>query len=82
MRVARYLADETKAFDGNIVAAVSAYNAGGGNAKRWLGAQSPKNIDGYRWTVDFSETRLYIERVLSNYAWYRYIYAGTPLAVR
>ena len=79
---ARYLAVQTKVFDGDSVAALAAYNAGGSNARRWLAAQTPKNTDGYRWGVDFSETRAYLERVLVNYAWYRYIYAGAPLAVR
>lgn len=79
---ARYLADQLAAFDGNPVAALAAYNGGPGNARRWLEAQAPRNADGYAWTVDFGETRRYLEQVLTNYAWYRYIYAGAPLAIR
>ena len=79
---ARYLADETRAFNGNTVAALAAYNAGGGNARRWLDAQAPSNTDGYRWTVSYAETRAYLDTVLTNYAWYRYVYAGAPFAIR
>ncbi|MEX2446583.1 MAG: lytic transglycosylase domain-containing protein, partial [Dehalococcoidia bacterium] len=79
---AYYLAQQIRAFDGNVVPALAGYNGGPGNARRWLDAHHPRNTDGYVWSVDFAETRLYLDRVLSNYAWYRYIYADAPLAVR
>ena len=71
-----YLAVQLDQFDGNVLAALAAYNGGPHNAARWLEEQWWPGADGYIHAVSFSETRRYIERVLENYAWYRYLYAG------
>ncbi len=60
------------AFDGTVHAALSAYNGGPGNAARWYGAAGD-DIDLYVETVDFPETRSYIERIYSGYNIYRYL---------
>ena len=73
---AHYLAVQIDQFDGNVLAALAAYNGGPHNAARWLEEQWWPGADGYIHAVSFSETRRYIERVLENYAWYRYLYAG------
>jgi soluble lytic murein transglycosylase len=75
---ASYLADQIKRFDGNIFTALSAYNGGPHNADRWLDAQWWPGGAGYIATIDFSETRRYVERVIEQYAWYRHLYAGAP----
>ena len=75
---AHYLAMQLKQFDGNVVAALAAYNGGPGNARRWLNAQPFPGALGYSEAVDFSETQDYLGRVIENYAWYRYLYAGAP----
>lgn len=79
---AHYLGVQLRAFDGNVPAALSAYNGGPGNASRWQRDHSPRSFDGLLWSTDFSETRSYLEHVLENYAWYRYIYVGSPLSIR
>jgi len=76
---AYYLAVQLDQFDGHMLAALSAYNGGPGNAARWLDSQSFAGPDGYLYAVDFTETRAYLELVSANYAMYRYIYAGAEV---
>ena len=75
---AYYLSAQLRTFDGDVAAAVAAYNAGPGSSARWLEDRPIAGTDGFRLAVDFSETARFISRVLENYAWYRYIYAGAP----
>jgi soluble lytic murein transglycosylase len=70
---AYYLAQQLEVFDGYIPAALSAYNAGPGNAARWY-AQVPDDLDRYHEAVNFAETRLYIERIYTGQSIYRYLY--------
>lgn len=49
-------------------------------ADRWQDLQRIPGADGYLYAIEFSETRGYIERVLENYATYRRLYAGAPMA--
>jgi soluble lytic murein transglycosylase len=77
---AHYLAVQLKRFDGDVLAALAAYNGGPENAERWQDIQRIPGADGYVYSIEFSETRGYIERVLENYAAYRRLYAGAPMA--
>ena len=72
---AYYLSEQLRAFDGRVYAALAAYNAGPGNAARWVetaGGDHDRFFD----TVDFTETRLYIERIYEGYNAYRYLYGN------
>jgi soluble lytic murein transglycosylase len=69
-----YLDQQLEGFDGNIAAALSAYNAGPGNAARWYG-QAPDDIDQFIEIIDFAETRQYVERIFSGHAIYRHLYS-------
>jgi soluble lytic murein transglycosylase len=71
----RYVADQLRDFDNNIFVAFAAYNAGPAAARRWLPGTN-NDADLYLETVEFDETRLYIEIVAENYAIYRWLYAG------
>ncbi|HLF71467.1 MAG TPA: transglycosylase SLT domain-containing protein [Dehalococcoidia bacterium] len=71
---ARYMADQLRSFDSQIFVAFAAYNAGPNGANRWRAA-SGDDADLFLETVEFKETRLYIELVAENYAIYRYLYA-------
>lgn len=71
-----YLDQQLDAFDGDVYAALSAYNGGPGNAARWH-AQAPDDPDLYLETVDYSETRAYIQRIYSGHAAYRWLYGDT-----
>jgi soluble lytic murein transglycosylase len=68
-----YLAQQLEAFDGEVAVALSAYNGGPGNAARWQ-SQVTGDIDRYIETVDFYETRQYIERIYTGQRVYRYLY--------
>lgn len=70
---AYYLSEQLRAFDGHVHAALAAYNAGPGNAARWYetaGGDHDRFFD----TVDFTETRLYIERIYEGFNAYRHLY--------
>ena len=60
------------------MAALAAYNGGPVNARRWLDRQWFEGPDGYILAIDFEETALYLELVLENYGWYRFLYTGAP----
>jgi len=72
---AHYLAAQIEGFGGNLHAALAAYNGGPGNAGRWAEA-SGSDPDLLLESIDFPETRLYVEVVLRNYALYRYTYGA------
>jgi soluble lytic murein transglycosylase len=64
-----YLSYLLRRYDGNEVAALSAYHAGPGNADRWGGAGL--DLD----AIGFQETRAYVEEVLDKRRAYRDNYA-------
>jgi soluble lytic murein transglycosylase len=71
-----YLATQLKTYDGSLVLAAAAYNAGAGNANKWIAAfGDPRaaNVDAVVWVelIPFQETRKYVQRVLGNYLVYR-----------
>jgi soluble lytic murein transglycosylase-like protein/TolA-binding protein len=72
---AAYLAQQLKDFDGSILAAFSAYNAGPNATTTWYKA-AKSDADEFVEQVEFAETRLYVRIVAENYAIYRYLYAG------
>lgn len=55
-------------YDGDLVAALAAYNAGPGNADRWGGSEM--TID----DIDFPETRAYVKGVIEKQREYRHTY--------
>ena len=71
-----YLATQLSRYDGSLVLAAAAYNAGPGNANKWIAAYGdPRepNVDPVVWVelIPFQETRKYVQRVLGNYLVYR-----------
>ena len=70
-----YLDQQIDAFDGSVHAALSAYNGGPGNAARWYETAGP-DLDLFVETVDFAETRTYIERIFTGFAIYRALYGA------
>jgi len=58
------------------VLAAAAYNAGGGNAAKWVTAYGDprlETVDPVVWVelIPFQETRNYVKRVLANYVVYQ-----------
>ncbi len=71
-----YLAAQLKRFDGSLLLAAAAYNAGGGNANKWVrafGDPRSESVDPLIWVelIPFQETRTYVKRVLGNYVVYQ-----------
>lgn len=71
-----YLGTQLDKYDGSLVLAAAAYNAGPGNANKWLAAfGDPRSsaVDAVIWVelIPFQETRKYVQRVLGNYLVYR-----------
>jgi soluble lytic murein transglycosylase len=71
-----YLARMVASNDGNVAAALAAYNAGPGNVRKWRRAQPGADTETFIESIPFSETQTYVKRVLGNLAAYRSIYDG------
>ena len=87
-----YLARQLDTFDGLVYAALAAYNAGPGNARRWLDrtlgddaesgsvAACPDDCafdyDVFVEIIHLRETRLYIRQVYKHFAVYQHLYGG------
>ena len=81
-----YLADMLGEYDGSLILALAAYNAGPVRVERWLqqnGDPGPSIYDAIDWTesIPFTETRNYVQRVLENLAVYRSREKGLQLAL-
>ncbi len=71
-----YLADQLSTFDGSLVLAAAAYNAGPGNARKWIrqyGDPRSDEVDPVDWVerIPYQETRKYVQRVVGNYLVYK-----------
>lgn len=71
-----YFSELSAKFDGSMILAIAAYNAGPGNVKKWIdtfGDPRQNGIDPIDWVerIPFSETRSYVQRVLENWQVYR-----------
>jgi len=70
-----YLRSLFDQFDGNRIAVLAAYNAGPGNARKWLDSGTwDGTLEGID-QIPFGETRHYIQRVLYYYGKYAELYA-------
>lgn len=74
---ARYLANQRDYFDGNLYAALAAYNAGPGNAAIWwqLAEGDP---DLFLEIIRYDETRTYIRQIAEFMNIYRQLYERKP----
>ncbi len=72
-----YLDHQREQLDGDMFAALAAYNGGPGNAAEWkkLAQDDP---DLFLEVIRFEETRNYLKRIYENFNIYRLIYNRTP----
>lgn len=82
-----YLSNQLTRFDGSLVLAAAAYNAGGGNAAKWVtayGDPRADNVDPVIWVelIPFQETRKYVQRVVGNYMVYRARLGQEPISIK
>ncbi|HXF50448.1 MAG TPA: transglycosylase SLT domain-containing protein, partial [Dehalococcoidia bacterium] len=70
-----YLASQIERFDGNVYHALAAYNGGPGTAAAALD-RAGDDVDLFVELLPYAETRLYVRRVVTHLAFYRYAYAG------
>ena len=73
---ARYLKKLLDAFGGNVALAAAAYNAGPAAVRRWLDGAKTLPLDVFVARIPYAETLEYVERVIGNYARYRYLEDG------
>jgi soluble lytic murein transglycosylase len=72
-----YLAAQREYFDGDLYAALAAYNGGPGNSLQWKKlAQGDQDL--FLEVIRFSETRNYIRSIYEVFNIYRRIYNRTP----
>jgi len=71
---AYYLASNMPQFDRKLLPTLAAYNAGPGNAARWLQGSALLDPDLFSERVDFFETADYLQIVYSNYWFYMLVY--------
>ncbi len=72
---AYYLAEQLRRYDGQVLPALAAYNAGGGNSDRWL-ADWSADPDLFVEEIPFAETQHYVQVVYENYRNYLRLYGG------
>ena len=70
-----YLAEQRDYIDGNLFAAMAAYNGGPGNSARWWHLANADQ-DLFVERIGFAETRTYVERIREHYAKYAWLYRG------
>ncbi|MFT3768276.1 MAG: lytic transglycosylase domain-containing protein [Minicystis sp.] len=80
-----YLAKLLKMFEGNVVLAAAAYNAGPRAVSHWVEPGVENDVDLWVARIPFEETRTYVARVAQNLARYQWLAGGdaavTPLAL-
>lgn len=82
-----YFGNLVERFNGSYVLAIAGYNAGPGNARKWIktyGDPRSGAFDPVDWVelVPFTETRNYIQHVMENLQVYRTRLADKNLAIR
>jgi len=71
-----YLSVQLATFDGEILPALTAYNAGPGRVHAWL-SETP-DLDLFVESMAFAEPRRYVRNIYESYAHYRRLYRGGP----
>ncbi len=76
-----YMSHALEIFNGQAVLATAAYNAGPSRAKKWVAA-IPLEGAIYAETIPFSETRLYVQKVMTNAHLYAHRLGLKPMPLK
>jgi soluble lytic murein transglycosylase len=79
---ASYLKKLLDTFGGNVALAAGAYNAGPLAVRRWMDGASDLSTDIFVARIPYAETLDYVERVVGNFARYRYLEGGEAAVPR
>ncbi len=71
-----YLSTQLQQYGGLIYPALAAYNAGGGNANRWIAEFGLDDVDLFAERIPFDETNRYVQVTYEYYQIYRRLYGG------
>ena len=71
-----YLSYLLNLYDGNVVLAITAYNAGLGNVEQWVKDGVIKSDGSDIENIPYKETSNYVRKILKNYQMYITIYNG------
>jgi soluble lytic murein transglycosylase len=73
----RYFREMVQKFDGNLEAALAAYNAGVDRVQEWRSSGNFREPAEFVESIPFTETREYVQAILRNASIYHHLY-GTP----
>ncbi|MCX6117655.1 MAG: transglycosylase SLT domain-containing protein [Proteobacteria bacterium] len=68
-------------YDGNVILAIAAYNAGPNSVDKWLSAYGFIDMDEFVECIPFKETRRYVKSVLRNMNQYQSVYSAKPALI-
>lgn len=75
----QYFADLVRRFNGNVAAALAAYNAGENRVDRWLVERPGLDRDEFVDSIPFPETQGYVKKILGTAEDYRALYRRTSV---
>ncbi len=73
----RYVRDLLRRFDGRVDHALAAYNAGPHRVDQWKARYPDLTTEEFVETIPFTQTRLYVRKVLANRQLYRRLYPAS-----
>ncbi|MGQ9631061.1 MAG: lytic transglycosylase domain-containing protein [bacterium] len=76
-----YLSYLMERYGGDIVYALSGYNAGPGNTDRWIKSRDWDDPLLFIEFIPFEETRIHVKKTLQNYYWYKRLYDRGDLSL-
>ena len=76
-----YVGQLLRDYQGNLIRAVAAYNAGPAAVKRWMAKFGSRDPDEFVELISYRETRRYVKRVLTSYRIYQTLHSTTCSAI-
>ncbi len=76
-----YVGELLRDYQGNLIRAVAAYNAGPDAVNRWIARFGNRDPDEFVELISYRETRRYVKRVLTSYRIYHILHSTTCSAL-